>query len=241
MLLDLGEHMQGQIFWHGSYSREIIFLLKRILRPGMVFIDCGANVGEVSLVAAKLVGATGRVLAFEPVDRFANQLERNVRANRLDWIEICRCGLSERRGQAVIYTADVVYSDGTQHDGLGTLYPSPGRTHPEQAVPLETLDAALSGRGLTADVIKLDIEGGELAALKGAGETLSKGPDLIIEIGEATCRAAGYRGSDILSFLEPFGYRFHRIGRKGKLAPITAQGLADFQNVFCSTKRQLPS
>jgi len=233
MHLDLGEHMQSQIFWHGSYSRNILYLLRKILRPGMTFVDGGANVGEISLVAAKRVGPSGRVLAFEPVDAFADQLQRHRDDNRLDNIEILRMGLSDQPGTAPLYLAESAYADGTHHDGLGTLFLSDVRSRQAATIPLVTLDAMLDGA--PPDLMKLDIEGAELAALHGARDLLSRGaPDLIIEIGRDTCRAAGYDMEDILAFLEPYGYVFHRIGRKGALRAITAADLGRFQNVYCA-------
>lgn len=235
MFLDLGEHMQSQIFWLGSYSRNILFLIKRLLRPSMVFVDGGANVGEISLVAGKLVGSQGRVFSFEPMKRFADQLERNRAANGLECIEIHRTGLSDKRGMATIYLAPEHYRDGTQHDGLGTLFRSNSRNDPAAAVELVTLDEFLSERNVPhVDMIKLDVEGGELPALIGAQHTLKRSsPAIIVEIGEETCIAAGYRMGDILSFLQSYGYQFHRIERKGRLQRIEASDLRKFQNVYC--------
>jgi hypothetical protein len=65
--LSLSEHMQRRLFWMGYYNREIVALLDRIVRPRMVFIDVGANIGEITLVAAKRVGTSGRVISFEPL------------------------------------------------------------------------------------------------------------------------------------------------------------------------------
>ena len=233
MHLDLGEHMQSQIFWHGSYSRNILYLLRKALRPGMTFVDGGANVGEISLVAAKRVGPSGRVLAFEPVDAFADQLQRHRDDNRLDNIEILRMGLSDRSGEAPLYLAENAYTDGTHHDGLGTLFRSDSRSRQAATIPLATLDGMLDGAAV--HLIKLDIEGAELQALHGARELLARQtPGIVIEIGRDTCRAAGYEMEDIFAFLEPFGYVFHRIGRKGALERIGAADLDRFQNVYCT-------
>jgi len=230
--LDLGDHMQSQIFWHGSYSREIIFLLKRLLKPGMTFVDAGANIGELSLIGAKLVGKTGEVHSFEPVARYADQLEANLALNPFANVRLHRVGLSDQPGDAPIFVASEYFADGTEHNGLATLYRSDERNLREQTITLTPLDEAIHPERL--DVIKLDVEGAELAALKGASCQLERHhPDLIVEIGKETCEAAGYQGSDILDYLAPLGYKFYRIARLGKLIPIKSKDLTNFQNVYC--------
>lgn len=235
MLLDLGEHMQSQIFWHGSYSRDIVSLLRQVVRPGMTIVDGGANVGEITLVCAKLVGPAGVVVAYEPVTRFADQLENNVRANDFCTVRLRRAGLSDAPGQADIYLADSALTDGTHNDGLGSLFPTSERSRLEETIPLTTLDIVADQEALgRIDLIKLDIEGGELAALRGARRVLERdGPAIIVEVAEVTCRAAGYEMADILSHLAEFGYAFQTIGRNGRLSPLKVDALAPFQNVYC--------
>src|SRR5579863_2846250 len=81
MELDLGEHMASQVFWFGYYSRDLLQALDRLLKPGDVFLDVGANIGEVSLFAAKRVGRAGRVTAFEPIPDLARKLRSHARVN----------------------------------------------------------------------------------------------------------------------------------------------------------------
>lgn len=97
LVLDLPEHMQCRIFWLGYYNIQIIPYLKGCLRPGMVVIDIGANIGEVSLVSAKLVGALGRVWAFEPLNAIADKLQSNIDSNKLKQVEVVRIGLSDKK------------------------------------------------------------------------------------------------------------------------------------------------
>ena len=95
---DLSEHMQGQIFWLGAYSRDIIVLLKRTLSLGDVVIDCGANIGEISLVSAKQVGPLGKVYAFEPVKRLASILRRHADENNFQNITVMQAGAAGAPG-----------------------------------------------------------------------------------------------------------------------------------------------
>jgi FkbM family methyltransferase len=235
MELDLGEHVASQVFWFGYYNRDVLCTIDKLLRPGDTLLDVGANVGEVSLSAAKRVGATGLVLAFEPIAAIARKLRRNVQLNQLRNVEIVEVGVFDRTRDAPIYAASEVFDDGSRNQGLYTLYASPERGEPAGSATLTTLDVFVEAKSLRrVDGIKLDIEGAELAALRGAENILRRfRPWLVTEIGEATCQPAGYEPTAILDFLAPFGYEFLRIGRKERLSPVTKATLAPWQNVLC--------
>jgi FkbM family methyltransferase len=233
--LDLSEHMQGQIFWHGYYSVEVVGLIKKILREGDVIFDCGANIGEITLIAAKTVGVTGKVFSFEPLPEIADQFDRNVRANGFENVEALRLGVARGAGPAPIFVASDLFSDGSHHDGLGTLFRSSQRSRVVGEISLISIDEFVGRRKIERiDLIKLDIEGGELAALQGA-ETVLKTlrPSLIVEMTRETCEAAGYRMEELYSFIVDKGYAVHRIGRWGSLHKISQSDLLDFQNVYC--------
>ena len=233
MALDLSEHMASQIFWFGYYSRDVVAAIKQRLDKGDAFIDGGANIGEITLVAAKAVGDTGRVLSFEPVETIADKLASNVGANQMAWVEVLREGLSEAPGELPIYGQTETYDDGSRHSGLGTLFPSEQRPGLIGNIPLTTIDQEVTARRLERLAgIKLDIEGAELFALRGAAATLARfKPWVIVEIGVNTCLAAGYAPGDLLDAMP--GYSFHRIERGGRLIPIGKSDLREWQNVMC--------
>ena len=225
--------MGSQIFWFGYYSRDVVHCLDALLGPGQVFVDGGANIGEITLVAAKRVGPEGRVIAFEPMGSIRERLAANVDANRFAQVEIVGKGLSDAPGRRPIFVSGSDYEDGSSHSGLGTIYASQQRSAVASEIELTTLDAIMRDRDLERlDGIKLDIEGAELAAIRGAAELLRRfRPWLVVEIGRGTCNAAGYEPADILAALP--GYEFARIGRKGRLDPIASGDLDDWQNVLC--------
>jgi FkbM family methyltransferase len=232
--LRLDEHMGSQIFWFGSYSLEILRVLDRLLLPGMVVVDAGANIGEVSLFAAKRVQPGGRVFSFEPVPELATRLRHHVELNGFAGVEVLERGLADHQGQADIYTPGTPFRDGTVHDGLATLYASSDRRTRIGSVSLTTVDAFALERGLNRiDLLKVDVEGAELPVLGGAREVLAvHQPWVIVEVQQETSEAAGYRHGDILTYLGTFGYRFAKIARRGRLDPITAETLGSFQNVL---------
>lgn len=238
MQLRLSEHMQRRIFWMGYYSTDIVALLKRELKQGMVVIDVGANIGEIALVAAHRVGASGKVIAFEPVSIIAERLAGHVRMNDLGQVTIRREAVGKTAsGRMPIFTScGQVVSD--EHHGLASLYGKGTDQKPIEYVDVTTLDEALASPSLVrVDLIKIDIEGGELACLQGAEGVLRRfRPMLIVEVQAFSALQAGWNVDELFQYLSGFGYEFFTIGSKGHLSVLDLNGLADFQNVFCRVR-----
>ncbi len=236
MQLRLNEHMQSQIFWRGYYNRDIQWVLHNVLKSGMVVVDAGANVGEVTLIAAKLVGDSGKVYAFEPQKDVAAELSINVDANNFNQVSIELKGLSDEVGEKSLYIASCDFADGSKNEGLATLYPSDRCQEEAGTIILETLDHYVEQNNICQlNLIKMDIEGAELPALKGSMKTLKRfKPYIIVEVQQETASQAGYYAEDILKLLEKIGYQFSVIGRKGQLRPIQKNSLGKFQNVLCT-------
>ena len=234
--LSLSECMQRRIFWMGYYNLDIVPYLQKTLKKGMTFIDIGANIGELSMVAAKCVGSNGKVFAFEPMNSVADKLAANIRRNVLNQIEVLRIGLSDKPALSVpIYSTWDVSRKREENQGLGSLFHTGTDDTPADYITISTLDAWLDSNPVDRlDIIKLDIEGAELFCLKGAVQTLIKfRPKIIVEIQAETASAAGYKPSEILDFLSNFGYRFFRLMHRGKLLAVTAATLENVQNVLC--------
>lgn len=233
--LSLSECMQRRIFWMGYYNLDIVPYLKRTLQSGMVVMDIGANIGEISLIAAKLVGHSGRVIAFEPVNAIASELESNVKLNHMEQVRIFQVALSNTICTNVPIYASWDAKLRETNNGLGSLFHSDSSAPPLQEISTTTLDAWLSANPLTRlDLIKIDIEGAELFCLEGAKQTIqSFRPRLIVEVQKETAQTAGYKPRDILDFLGGLGYTFCSFGRRGTLTPIDADHLGETQNVLC--------
>lgn len=233
--LRLSEYMQRRIFWMGYYNMEIIPFLKRHLKAGMTVLDIGANIGEISMVAAKCVGNTGRVYAFEPIDAIADQLQDNISRNDLRQVSIVRMGLSDAvKDDVPIYAACNQANVHDEHSGLGSLYGAASGKPPLQHIAITTLDEWLQMNPVERiDLIKIDIEGAELPCLKGAERALRKfRPMLIVEVQEPTANIAGYRAHDILEFLSRHDYAPYRLRRDGSSVPFGAATVVGVQNLF---------
>lgn len=237
MDLELSEHMQRRIFWMGYYSADIAHLLNEILQPGMTVLDIGANVGEVTLLASKRVGIRGQVFAFEPVETIAQQLEHHIELNQLKQTHIERLALGDTNDNTRPIYASCGQKTDDDHNGLGSLYGGGDGEKPLQYITMTTLDNWLTDRPSIQriDLIKIDIEGAELACLHGARDTLLRfKSSIIIEIQDFSASRAGHSSAAILDFLSELGYRFQSIGKNGSLTPLTTDNLTSFQNVFCT-------
>jgi len=214
---DPATYLGWQVFFFGTYEPEIRSLVSRILGPGGVAIDVGANVGWHTLLMAALVGETGRVLAFEPNPSVRRQLVDNIRANHLNRVSVHDCALSDKPGKMGFKAPDARdMESGNGHlvarsaavDNCGDLL----------AVSSDTVDHVVNGAGLaTLDFIKIDIEGWEWPALLGSKETLRRyRPIVIFEyIAEYLVRGGG-TDRQISEFLSSLGYSVHLISRRVK-------------------------
>ena len=231
---DLSEHMGSQIFFKGGYSGEQLVVLRRLLTPDAVFVDIGANQGEFTVCAAGCV-PDGQVIAFEPVLAVCERLERNIAANQFNNVTVHSVGLSDiNQDDIPIFGADSEFSDGTQNIGLPTLFSIAGRGTLLAHISLRRLDDLLPS-GQRVDVMKIDVEGAELAVMKGAAETIRREkPAIIFEANYETAGAVGYSLRVMYEWLNRQGYQLHMIGSAGELYPLNEK------NHFCNILAQHP-
>lgn len=215
MHIDTSRTMGAVIYWTGFHEfRELLFL-HRFLKPDMVLADVGANQGEFTLFAAKRL-TKGKVLAFEPLPSIHKMLADNVKLNDFNNILLYDFGLSEQEGSFSIHEFE------GRNEGLATLFPGDREVARTIDISLKKLDNVFQSTSLTRlDFVKMDIEGGELAALKGAQETIQKfKPVFQIEINTESYNAAGYTVNDILKFLKANDYEAFSITKRGGLKLI---------------------
>jgi len=195
MRLRLSEHMQRRIFWMGYYSLDIVALLKVVLRPGMVVIDVGANIGEITLVAAQRVGGAGKVIAFEPVNAIADRLAEHVRLNDLSQVLIQRTALGDSAQAAVPIYTSCGQKASDENQGLASLYGGGEDCEPMEYVDITTLDDIATALALTrVDVIKIDVEGGGAGSSEGGGACSASFPAHADRRGTSILRSASWLG-----------------------------------------------
>jgi len=193
----------------GAHQPHLAALLRRILAPGMTFVDVGANIGYFSLLAARILEGRGRVVAIEPGARNCRLLHRSVVRNQLSNVEIHPYALSDRRG-TLAYVAEG--SNGTISDLDATRDAPPGA----HLVPAATLDALVAGLD-RVDVIKLDVEGAEGRVLRGAARTLGRHrPAVVSEVSPSLLqRISGVSAEAYLAGFLDLGYELSLVDRDG--------------------------
>ncbi len=212
MRLDLADAEQRKVYFFGHYhERYEAALVATVLDPGEVFWDVGANVGYFSLVAAARVGDSGQVLAFEPGAAALARLTENVSLNPVKHIRIYNLAVADRNGEATLYRAEGIA------DSSASLFAAAAGAAAGETCATVALDSLLKRDTLTPpEFIKLDVEGAELAALKGAAAILAAArPLLLVEMEDRNLRAAGVSKAAIQAFLKEYGYRPAHL-RKGR-------------------------
>jgi FkbM family methyltransferase len=211
IVLQLDDWIPFQIFLTGTYAIEEAQTryFRRLVRPGMVVVDVGANIGYYTLQAASRVGSSGRVHAFEPVAATYARLVRNIRLNGLANVVALQSAVGSRRGRERIFLADGSNTASSRLSG-----PPPNPTGRTEDVEIGTLDDYVAGRRIPrVDIVKIDVEGHELAVLQGMERLLVHGaPLVLLEVVEDAA-------SPLFEHLGERGYRGSRMTRKG-LMPI---------------------
>lgn len=202
------------LYRYGSCSAEVR-LLPKLLRPGDVFVDGGANIGLFALIGSVAVGPAGRVLACEPAPGTMALLKANADENDLNALELHEVALSDRPGRARF----TVFEAGS---GLASFAPDDveGRQVDVVVTTLDALTTNLDGR---VALVKLDIEGAEAKALRGASALVARdAPAFLIELEPEHLSRQGSSIADVRAALEPHGYEAYAITPAAQLTRLTA-------------------
>jgi FkbM family methyltransferase len=238
-----GLQVGGQEDLHGKYLTDLKLgrkepfmarLFERAIRPADTVVDGGAYIGYYTLLAARKA-KRGRVFAFEPhPDGFA-ALRKNVVVNGFaDSVTLARQALAASGGDMPFYLA--------AGDASQSSLVSPANVAGQATATAAALDVEL--RGKTIDVIKLDLEGGEVDALAGACDTLGRNPEvrLFIECNPRSLERAGRTVKELIDQLQELRFRIEAIDElEGRLRGsedigmlTQAQDREDHVNLYCS-------
>ena len=222
-LCDLRDVMSREVCFTGTYEPQETALLRRLLGPGMTVVDVGANWGYHTLLAARLVGADGRVISLEPHPGVYAKLESNVERNRVTHVTPVRMAAADRAG--IVQLAE--YDDVGGNFGVAHLEMDgpAGRGHEVKADVLDTILRQLHVGVI--DVMKMDIEGAEGLALRGAEELLRVGAIgyLLLELHPSRLMG-GETAETILNRLAGFGYQAWSIDHSAEATRRLAYGRA---------------
>lgn len=196
------DYISRMVLFFGDLDPAISAVLRRILRPGDTAIDVGANVGVVTLQMATLVGACGRVLAFEPVRSLHDLLVRSIDLNGIRNVTTFNCALSATDGAGRISIAPTNY-------GVGALTAG----DEGESCEVRTFDRlAEHERIRRVRLMKIDVEGHEAEVFSGATTFLKTAPPDFVLFESHRRRGPFWKRREV-ELLANAGYEFQQIGR----------------------------
>jgi FkbM family methyltransferase len=234
---DLRDGIAREVCFVGRYGPQETRLLRALLGPGMTVIDVGANWGYFTLLAASLVGSRGRVVALEPEPRLFQLLDENVRLNDLSHVTAFRAAATDRSNVTLPLR---IFDEASGNWGVSSVASAfAGETREVDGRSLDDMTGEL-GLG-TIDLVKIDVEGHELAVLAGmaAGLAANRYRRLIVEWHPTLLPAPHAAMTDAFAGLSQAGYRGWWIdhtpertraaayGGRVSLYPVTTAASAD--------------
>jgi FkbM family methyltransferase len=177
------------------------------LKPGDTVVDVGANIGETVLTSSIAVGATGRVIAFEPHPRIFDYFQDNLRLNKIQNVKSFNLAL----GAA---PSEVAFTDDRRDDMNRVSSNGCGL-----AVALDTLDRLLLDYP-RIQLLKVDVEGYEKFVLLGGRESILRTACIYFEVSAIHFERYAYTTADLMDIVSNFGFRIFRIERLRLLSPV---------------------
>jgi len=167
--VDTASYLEWTMFWYGVYEPMVKKLIAAFALPGSTMIDVGANVGIHSLVMAQVVGASGRVYAFEPHPKIYRRLKENSVLNNFWWCIAEQMALSDKKGIGFLSN----YNEQDSNRGTAQVLENDALVSSKFSIVLDTLDNFSKTRDVqNICLIKIDVEGHEAAVLRGARATI---------------------------------------------------------------------
>lgn len=204
----------GRDYFRGDVEPEVQAVLRKYLRPGMTVYDIGANIGFFSLLAARLVGAAGRVTAFEADPEIAARLRENVERSKDAPISVEEKAVWSSSNPVFFARAD---SEVSPDRGLGHVIDKDAEKLASGTIRVEAVSVdECVHKSAAPDFIKCDVEGAEVEVFRGAAKLLNERRPIIL------CEMHGDKNRQtLLKMFENLGYRCEPCGKNHVLAQYT--------------------
>jgi FkbM family methyltransferase len=185
----------GRDVLEGRGELEVQHALQRHVAPGMTFYDLGANIGFFTMLAAKLVGATGQVTAFEADPEIAARLREHATRNQFYWVNV-----EEKAVWSETRTVHFARADPNVSPDRGLGHVVASGTDDAFKMDAVSLDDYAQKTPAMPDFIKCDVEGAEVEVFRGAQRVLAAKRPVIV------CEIHGDNRAAVLDELLPLGY-----------------------------------
>jgi FkbM family methyltransferase len=236
--VNFDNHFAHFVYFIGEYETAITETIKKIVEPGDVCLDIGANIGWYTTLLQTLVGPGGAVHSFEPVPPTFTVLEENVRSNmNSEAVLLNNFALGETEGEVTLH----IFKN--RSDGHASIADFGETEFVEYPTLLKTLDSYLEFNEIGhVKFVKIDIEGSELSMLRGADRLFRQTPPPIFEIEMArdTTSQFGYLPDDLIKYMkEQSDFEFYAIDEKNFTLKLI-KGFSpeeDGANVLCVPSR----
>lgn len=224
--LYLGNDQSYPTFLGGRFEPNEFAFVDSFLKPGMVFVDVGANEGFYSVFASRRIGPTGRLLAFEPSQREFTRLNANLQLNNAENARSECVALADAAGSGELKLCEY------GHEGQNTLGDFGHAVHQSgtQTVELMSLDAYCDEHPLERlDFIKIDVEGAEQRVLEGARRTLAKfRPVILLELNDKALQFQHASCESVVNLLRSLEYSIYSFSpATGLPVPANEQPYSD--------------
>lgn len=239
----LPETVTALVWRFGIYEKQTTLLILKHLPRGGVFIDIGAHFGYFTMLASRVSGAEGKVVAVEAMPATFQQLSKNVEANGLDNVRLFNRAASDVPGELVFRDFGVINSSlNTCSAPRGVLEGKDVAGTPVTVTAERADDIARQAGVDRADIVKIDAESSEEQVLSGFSGFLAdrKASIILIELGGGS-EEEDARALRIVASMQGYGYVPH-IFEAGLLRPVTLSGRIPYANLaFAIPERLAPA
>jgi len=209
MLLDKDDSMRLSIL--GIYEPLAVKHFQNSIKPGDTVLDIGAHIGYYTLMAAKRVGKKGKVYAFEPNQDNCALLTKNLKLNNFKNVVLVNKAVSRSSGKVKFFLSNV-------STGMHSLIDIDNKSENIIEIEAVSLNDFFGKKIPTVSIIKMDIEGGEYAALDGMDRLLKKNKHMtiLIEFSPYSIIKAEKSPRDFLNLLMSYGFKLYSIEESSK-------------------------
>ena len=235
MYLAQNSYVSKRLVRYGIHEENETNLVKSKIKEGEIVVDIGANIGYYSLIFAKLVGKSGKVFAFEPEPKNFHLLQKNLKTNSYENVTIEKKGISDKNGKSKFYISE-------RNVGAHSIFPHTKYHKSFIDVEIVTLDDYFHKKEIDKiSFVKIDVEGGEVAILRGMSCILAnENLKILIEYSPEIYRRFGEKPEDLFKILNENDFQINSIQSGDNLIePISSSLLVknDFNkqiNLFCT-------
>jgi len=217
--VDLRDFIGSRLFHFGVWEPNVTAVVLDALRPGDVFCDVGANIGYYTVLASRLVGPTGMVVAVEPSPTALRRLHDNIALNGLTNVRVVAAAVTASRGRIALYTPL------SGNAGTASTVSRPGHAEQADVAALPLTDILTPDEMARLRLVKIDIEGGEgpvLANILEERAAFPPGAEFLAELGVDATTPGAAGASELVARFNAAGFHSRAVANNYELSAYLA-------------------